>query len=174
MPPVDQQTDQQDIYVALGGNLENPLHSFITARKRLARHPSLSVVRSSPVYRTPAIGGPEGQPDYLNAVLELRGNLTAPQLLAVCQQIETDCGRTREQHWGPRTLDLDILFYGEQHCESPQLTLPHPRLQDRHFVLLPLADLRDDLYHPVLKCSVAQLLQRLPPACGIRKLHEQW
>jgi 2-amino-4-hydroxy-6-hydroxymethyldihydropteridine diphosphokinase len=132
------------------------------------------VLASSPLYRTPAVGGPENQPDYLNAVVEIRTGMTALQLLNVCQTIEQAAGRTREVRWGPRTLDIDLLFFADLVTDTPRLILPHPRLHQRHFVLLPLNDLDPNLRHPRFDLPVAQLLQKLPPAEGITQLQETW
>lgn len=161
-------------FLAFGGNLGQPLAQFRQARTLLARHPQIDVVAGAPLYRTPAVGGPADQPDYLNSVVEINTGLTATELLRFCQSIENEAGRTRDVHWGPRTLDIDLLFHGDKIIDSPELTLPHPRLHERHFVLLPLNDLAPEFVHPRLDLSVAQLLRQLPPADGITQLKKTW
>lgn len=161
-------------FLGLGGNLGNPLENFITARQQLADHPSVAVIASSPLYRTPAIGGPEGQPDYLNAVLKIDTNLTPHELLELCQTIELSCGRTREVRWAARTLDIDLLFFGTMRSDDAHLTLPHPRLQERHFVLMPLVDLNPEWLHPRLKRTSSELLNDLPEPVGIIQVAKEW
>jgi 2-amino-4-hydroxy-6-hydroxymethyldihydropteridine diphosphokinase len=98
----------------------------------------------SPVYETEPVGGPE-QGRYLNLVVELDTELTARELLGVCRRIEAAAGRVRAEHWGPRTLDVDVLWVEGVEVDEPDLTVPHPRMWDRRFVLAPLRDLAPDL-----------------------------
>lgn len=168
------QVTNNKIYLGLGGNLGDPLSQFIEARQRLGGHPQIEIKSSSPIYQTPAIGGPAGQPDYHNAVLEIETKLSPRDLLETCQEIETACGRTREVRWEARKLDIDLLFFGQQVSEIPQLTLPHPRLHNRHFVLLPLADLAPGFLHPRLHRTASDLLNELPEPEGITKISENW
>ncbi len=174
MPQVMTAKNNNRAFLGLGGNLENPLQRFRQARQELTDHPLIRVISSSPIYRTPPVGGPDSQPDFLNAVLEIQTGISAVKLLQHCQQIEDAAGRTRVVHWGPRTLDIDLLFVGELICACPQLTLPHPRLHQRHFALLPLNDLAPQLQHPVLKATIQHLLAALPPAEGITRIYETW
>ncbi len=161
-------------FLGFGGNLDEPLNNFRQARQELAEHPEIEVVSVSPLYQTPPIGGPEGQPDYLNGVIEILTGLSPLDLLQLCQRIEAAAGRTRDIHWGPRTLDIDLLLVDQLVIDDPFLTLPHPRLQHRHFVLLPLNDLAPELLHPVFKRTMNQLLKALPAAVGITQLNEIW
>lgn len=161
-------------FLGFGGNLGQPLTHFRQARGQLAEHQQIKVISSSPIYQTPAIGGPENQPDFLNAVVEVQADMSAQDLLHLCRQIEDDAGRTREIHWGPRTLDIDLLLFADLIMDTPLLTLPHPRLHQRHFVLLPLSNIDSNLHHPLLDCSVAELLEQLPPAQGITQTQETW
>ena len=162
------------VFLALGGNLGEPRQAFAAAARKLQHHPQVKLVAAAPLYRTPPVGGPADQPDYLNTVIELETDLSPQQLLAFCRKIEDAAGRTRSVHWGARTLDLDILFYAQHVITTPELTLPHPRLQQRHFVLLPLADLAADFIHPQLQASIAELLAQLPAAEGITRLENDW
>ncbi|HIP53557.1 MAG TPA: 2-amino-4-hydroxy-6-hydroxymethyldihydropteridine diphosphokinase [Chromatiales bacterium] len=128
------------VYIALGSNLDGPLTQLERAVKALGALPDTALKRVSPYYRTAPIG-PPGQPDYFNAVVLLETYLDPLPLLDELQRIERDQGRVRGEHWGPRTLDLDILLYnGEEICE-PRLQVPHPCMHERAFVLCPLADI---------------------------------
>ncbi len=165
---------QSRAFLGFGGNLGDPLHAFRQALGAFVDHPQVRVISQSPLYRTPAVGGPNGQPDYLNAVLEIRTSLPATELLQLCQRLEQAAGRAREVRWGARTLDIDLLFFAEQVLDTLELTLPHPRLHQRHFVLLPLAELAPNLEHPRLHKTVRQLLAELPKADGITQLNQLW
>ncbi|MDQ6954106.1 MAG: 2-amino-4-hydroxy-6-hydroxymethyldihydropteridine diphosphokinase [Mariprofundaceae bacterium] len=147
-------------WLGLGGNLGNVLEAFLSARQSIADQPYCTLVQSSKLYHTPAIG-PEGQPDYLNAVLLIRTQLSPFDLLQVLQIIENQHGRIRQEHWGPRTLDLDILAYADMQIETDTLILPHKQLHLRQFVLRPLCDVSPNWQHPLLKRNASKLLQCL-------------
>ncbi len=161
-------------FLGFGGNMGDTEDLFRQARQQLANHPQIRVKGGSPLYQTPAIGGPSGQPDYINAVLAIETSLSEFALLTFCQQLEQDGGRVRTVRWGPRTLDIDLLLFADHVCASEILTLPHPRLHQRHFVLLPLCDLAPDWIHPVYQKSIARLLTELGPEHGISKLKQTW
>lgn len=152
-------------YVALGANLGDRLRTFAQAIEALHAEPSIEIEAASRVYETPPFG-PPGQPPYLNAVLRLRFGLSPEQLLDRLQAIEERLGRDRTAaavRWGPRTVDLDILLIGregQRQIEQPRLEVPHPRLQERAFVLAPLADLAPDLVPPPGAERVAALLAK--------------
>jgi 2-amino-4-hydroxy-6-hydroxymethyldihydropteridine diphosphokinase len=148
-------------FIGLGSNLGEPLKQLQQAARTLAELPHSQLLATSSVYRSAAVG-PGPQPDYLNAVARLRTSLAPLELLHALQDIEQQQGRTRERRWGARTLDLDLLLYGQCVLDSSELTLPHPALQDRHFVLYPLAELCPDL---VLPCGtdLDTLLASCPP-----------
>ena len=131
-------------YVAFGANLGEPVETLRAAAVALARRPGVELVAGSPVYRTRPIG-PPGQPDYANAVARAETTLAAEALLDVLLAIEAEFGRVRDVRWGPRTLDLDLIWYGGEERATERLTLPHPRAHEREFVLRPLADLDPDL-----------------------------
>lgn len=135
------------IYISLGSNLDNPLQQLTKARTELEHLPQTQLLAYSSLYRSKAIGGP-AQPDYLNAVAKLTTCLPAMDLLNALQAIEAQHGRVRAERFGPRTLDLDILLYNDMVCDTPRLTLPHPRLAERAFVLYPLAEIAPDLRLP--------------------------
>ena len=134
----------QTAYLGLGGNLGDRHANLSEALARLAAAPEVRIARVSPVYETKAIG-PGNQPDFLNLVVELETTLSPHALLDLCLAIEQHLGRVRRERWGPRTIDLDVLLFGNDVRHDERLTLPHPRLHERAFVLAPLADLAPDL-----------------------------
>jgi 2-amino-4-hydroxy-6-hydroxymethyldihydropteridine diphosphokinase len=129
-------------YLGLGANLGDRL-ACLQRAVDLLKAAGLRVVASSRVWETAPVGGPD-QPDYLNAVVRVETELAPMQLLAACQRVERALGRVREVRWGPRTIDLDVLLFGDVTMEDPALTLPHPRMLERAFVLLPLLELDPD------------------------------
>lgn len=137
-------------YVALGSNLDNPLEQIVRAFSELNRLPVSRCVKQSRLYRSAPMG-PADQPDYINAVAELETELEPEALLSALQAIEAAHGRRREgERWGPRTLDLDILLYGDRCIELPELRVPHPGLAERAFVLYPLNEIAGDIEIPRL------------------------
>jgi 2-amino-4-hydroxy-6-hydroxymethyldihydropteridine diphosphokinase len=147
-------------HIALGGNVGEVQSCFIQARVELHALPDTQVTASSLLYRTPAIG-PAGQVDYLNAALEIETDLQPLTLLDALQNIENRHGRLRNEHWGPRTLDLDILTVDSLLLNTEDLQLPHPHLQNRQFVLRPLCDIAPNWQHPRSGKSAALMLQEL-------------
>jgi 2-amino-4-hydroxy-6-hydroxymethyldihydropteridine diphosphokinase len=127
-------------YLGLGSNLGDRLANLQRAVGLLAARRGLTVERSSRVYETDPAGGPP-QPDYLNAVLEVQTSLSPQDLLAACMEAERLMGRVRGERWGPRIIDIDVLTYDEREIDEPGLTIPHPRMLERAFVLVPLAEL---------------------------------
>jgi 2-amino-4-hydroxy-6-hydroxymethyldihydropteridine diphosphokinase len=135
------------VFIAFGANLGDPVASFAHACNALAALPATAVVRRSSLYRSAPVGV-EGQPDYVNGVIELRTHIAAPTLLAHLLDIEHEAGRRRDGHCAPRTLDLDLLLYDEQVIRAPGLEVPHPRMHLRAFVLRPLAEIAPDVRIP--------------------------
>ena len=150
-------------YVALGSNLGEPAERLAAALRALEETPGITRLRASRSYRTSAVGGPGEQPEYLNAVAALDTELSAEDLLVHLQAIEAREGRdrSREERWGPRRLDLDLLLHGETRTESADLVVPHPRMEERVFVLAPLAELAPDLVLPGCGLTVRERLARL-------------
>lgn len=134
--------------LALGSNLGDRLDTLQGAVDALVDAPGIDVVAISPVYETVAVGGPAGQPPYLNAVIIVRTGLPALTLLERCHSVEDAFGRVRAERWAARTLDLDLITYGELVSEIPELTLPHPRARERAFVLAPWHDIEPDAELP--------------------------
>jgi 2-amino-4-hydroxy-6-hydroxymethyldihydropteridine diphosphokinase len=135
------------VTIALGSNLGNRLENLQGGLDALFDAPGLAMVAVSPVYQTAPVGGPQ-QPDYLNAVLIATTTLPAHAVLERCQGVEAVFGRVRDEAWGPRTLDLDIIVYGDVVSDDPELTLPHPRAHERAFVLAPWHDIDPDAEIP--------------------------
>ena len=147
-------------YIGLGANLGDARATLEQALRDLDAAAGCRVLRRSSFYRTAPIDS--HGPDYLNAVAEVETTLRAPDLLAALQAIEAAHGRERPYHNAPRTLDLDLLRFGSAHIESPALTVPHPRLHERAFVLLPLAELAPELVAPEWLHAVAgQRIERI-------------
>jgi len=149
-------------YIALGSNLDNPHEHIKRAFIDLAHLADTQLLAQSSRYRSKPLG-PQNQPDFINAAAKLATHLEPLNLLAALQRIELKHGRERRVRWGPRTLDLDILLYGNLVMQTPTLTLPHPEMQQRSFVLLPLAEIADeDVKHFVL-AGHSQRSQRPAP-----------
>lgn len=149
----------QTAWIALGANLGEARQTLQWARAELAKLGTVTGV--SALYRTAPVGGPPGQPDYLNAALSLRTRLSAPDLLVALHALEARAGRERRERWEARILDLDLILYGELITDTPALTLPHPRAWERAFVLAPLADLDPLRRHPDTGESVGAALERV-------------
>jgi 2-amino-4-hydroxy-6-hydroxymethyldihydropteridine diphosphokinase len=129
-------------YLALGSNLGDRLATLQRAVDLLSAAGDIRVIRSSRVFETAPVGPP--QPDYLNAVVEIETTLEPRALLAACQAVERELGRERRERWGPRTIDVDVLTYDDLEVDEPDLRIPHPRMHERAFVLVPLGELDAD------------------------------
>jgi len=170
-------------FLGLGGNLGQPEAAIHQAVALLNAHPAVEVNVLSPFYRTEPIGMAftEGEviPWFVNAVAQIATELSAPQLLALCLSIEQQLGRNRT-HSGTsagspggalsRTLDVDILFYGDEVIRQPGLTVPHPRLHERAFTLFPLRDIAPTFRHPELRQTIEALAHNLPDASGVQPM----
>ncbi|MGQ9510951.1 MAG: 2-amino-4-hydroxy-6-hydroxymethyldihydropteridine diphosphokinase [Thermaceae bacterium] len=154
-------------YVALGSNLGDRASYLLEALARLSLLPRTRLLRVSHVYETEPLGPP--QPRYLNQAAEVWTDLRPEELLEAFLEVEASLGRTRRERWGPRTIDLDLLLYEDLVLSTPNLTLPHPRLHERPFVLAPLCDLIPDGVHPLLGQTYRTLLEGLGTR-GVRRV----
>jgi 2-amino-4-hydroxy-6-hydroxymethyldihydropteridine diphosphokinase len=146
------------VYIGLGSNLREPERQVRTACDEIGLIPGIRLHRCSSLYRTAPIGYAD-QPDFVNAVAEIRTTLAPLRLLELMCRLEADHGRVRELRNGPRTLDLDILIYGELQIANDELVLPHPRAHQRAFVLLPLLEIAPDCVIPGIGTAAAALRQ---------------
>lgn len=146
-----------DIYLLLGTNLGNKAANLDQATSQIQRSIG-KISKLSRIYETAAWGKTE-QPSFYNQVVTLVSHFSPVELLAELHKIEIEMGRVRYEKWGERVIDIDILFYGDSVINTPQLTIPHPEIQNRKFTLAPLAEVRADFYHPVLKQTIRALLE---------------
>ncbi len=164
----------QTAYLALGSNLGDRLHILRGGRSALHDADGVRVEAASAIYETEPVGGPAGQGPYLNAVLRVETSLSPRQLLALCQQVEERFGRQRDTRWGARTLDVDILVYGDVVVQAPDLVLPHPRLHERPFVLVPLLDVEADPARLAQAVAPGPLSATLCCTAGVRRTSFEW
>lgn len=151
-----------NVYVGIGSNLQQPVHQVQQAIQALKQLPDTRLLTHSRLYHSRPLG-PQDQPDFVNAVAAIETQLTATALLHQLQEIEQAQGRVRNgRRWGPRTLDLDILLYGDEIINLPQLNVPHPGLHQRNFVLYPLHEIAPDLVVPG-RGALATLLAQCSP-----------
>jgi 2-amino-4-hydroxy-6-hydroxymethyldihydropteridine diphosphokinase len=143
-------------YLLTGGNMGNREKNLATAKKLITERAG-KVTRASALYETAAWGKTD-QPSFYNQALEVETSILPKDLLKLLLEIEMKLGRQRDEKYCPRTIDIDILLYGDQICNDPQLRIPHPELQNRRFALTPLAEIGPGLVHPVFKKSITELL----------------
>lgn len=154
--------EEEKVYLGLGSNLGDRISNIMRSLNSLNSHPLIQIKRLSSIYETEPWGEKE-QPNFLNVVIELTTLFPPKELLKFIKIIEQQIGHNKTSRWGAREIDLDILFYGNRIIESPELQIPHPLLQNRAFVLVPLNELVPSLVHPVLKKTVSELLADLSP-----------
>lgn len=147
-------------YIGLGSNLGDCQGNLRAALSGLDGHPEVTLVKTSSFYQTPPLG-PQGQPDFINAVAQIRTSLSCREFFEVLNTVEQDMGRKRNFHWGPRTIDLDLLLYDDAVVDEPDLKIPHPQMHLRSFVLKGMCELDGEMVHPQIGRSMRQLYQRL-------------
>lgn len=147
-------------YIGLGSNLKDRMRNLSEATELIEENSKIKVLKRSSVYQTEPVGVKD-QPDFLNMVLEVETALSPSELLDFLQDVEKKMRRKRERKWGPRNIDLDLLLYENKVMSSAKLTLPHPRMHLRKFVLIPLAEIAKDKVHPTLKKSITELFEDL-------------
>lgn len=162
------------VIIGLGSNLDNPVQQIRQAINSLKQLQHGQLLAVSPIYKSKAMlaEGADQQPDYINAVALLETGLSARQLLAACQQLENQQGRVRQQRWGPRTLDLDILTYGDECINETDLAIPHPGITQRNFVLFPLQDMMGEDFIIPGQGKLSELVKSCS-ADGLQKLTEK-
>ena len=154
--------DMERVFLGLGSNIGDRTANIERASRLIGEIEAVRLVRMSSLFETEPVGY-EDQPDFINAVLEIGTPLTPRELLAAVKEIEQRMGRTRTVRFGPRIIDVDILLFGQRVIDEPGLTIPHPRMHERRFVLGPLAEIAPEAVHPVLKKSVMELYRDLSP-----------
>jgi len=147
--------------ISLGSNVGDRRDAILSSAAILAADPRIEHLQLSRLHQTEPVGGPGGQDAFLNAAARLETSLSAEGLLALLHRVENELGRRRDERWGPRTLDLDLLLYGGEVRKSAELTVPHPRMAWRRFVLAPAAEVAAEMTHPTTGWAVADLLAHL-------------
>ena len=158
------------VYLLLGGNLGNRTLYLQQARESISQRVG-SIKQTSRIYETAAWGKTD-QPTFLNQVLGVETDLSPEEVLQSINAIEQELGRIRQEHWGARVIDIDILFYDEIVQQSQRLTIPHPQLHLRRFTLMPLAEIAPNLMHPALDQSIKQLLESCPDTLEVTVYEE--
>lgn len=162
-------TSLYTVYIGLGGNMGDVVSSMLSALNALNKHPKIKWKAASSLYQTPPWGDVD-QEEFINAAAHLETTLSPRELLTVLKSEEARLKRTKTRRWGPRTIDLDILTFGNVEVDEEGLQIPHPRMGERGFVLLPLSDLTKSL--KIQKNTVSELLERCD-LTGIKKLKDQ-
>lgn len=159
----------EDVYLLLGSNMGDK-ESYISNAIMCIREHIGIVKKESSLYKTTPWGKTD-QPDFINKALIIVTFLEPKQVLDKILYIEKSLGRERTEHWGSRTIDIDILFYGNEIVEQPGLSIPHPQLQNRAFVLLPLLEIAPDFIHPIFEQSICQLRNKLNDDLSVEKFN---
>jgi 2-amino-4-hydroxy-6-hydroxymethyldihydropteridine diphosphokinase len=154
-------------YLALGSNMGDRFNHLKKALQLLANEKDIEVVNTSSIYETDPVGY-EDQDPFLNMVIQVETGLSPEELLKLCLKIENVLGRIREIKWGPRTLDLDILMYNQENIETEDLKVPHPRMHQRAFVMIPLLEINQDIHVPKIEKPMTLWVENLPDKEGVR------
>jgi len=156
-------------YIGIGSNLGDKVYNCEKAVSEILRTNRHKLLAKSSLFTTKPVGY-TAQDSFVNGVIKIETDLEPLDLFRVLKKIESRLGRKETLHWGPRVIDLDILFFDEEEIRSEELRIPHPHLHERQFVLIPLAEIDCSLIHPVLKRSIAELLEDLKEDQGVEKL----
>jgi 2-amino-4-hydroxy-6-hydroxymethyldihydropteridine diphosphokinase len=158
----------KEIFLLLGTNQGNKLNNLTTARTSIDKMAG-RLINCSRIYKT-SPWGKSDQEDFYNQALEVESDLSPIELLDILLKIEIEIGRIRSEKWGPRPIDIDILLYGDQIIGESSLTIPHPRLHERRFALVPLNEIAASFVHPVFRITVKELLQRCNDKLGVERI----
>lgn len=154
-------------YLSIGSNMGNRLETFHKALQLLNENEKITIKDMSSIYETDPVGY-TNQACFLNAVIKISTSLKSEELLQACLLVESELGRKREMRWGPRTLDLDILLYNQENIETESLIVPHPRMQERAFVIIPLLELDPVIKLPNVNAALDDILKQIPDKEGVR------
>jgi 2-amino-4-hydroxy-6-hydroxymethyldihydropteridine diphosphokinase len=157
------------VFLGLGSNIGDRIATIQKAKEMISSLPGVSVISSSSLYETEPVGISD-QPMFINAVLEIETDLSPEELFFKLKDIEANLGRTETIRWGPRVIDIDILLFGDMIFEERDLTIPHPEMTKRGFVLVPLCEIAPEIKHPRLKKTIKELTDDLGDVCGIEKI----
>jgi 2-amino-4-hydroxy-6-hydroxymethyldihydropteridine diphosphokinase len=154
-------------FISLGSNIGNRYDYLSKAIEYLTKHPKIQLVNTSSVYETDPVGY-EDQDLFLNMVIEIQTEWSPLELLDFCLKVELELGRKREIVWGPRTIDLDILLYNQENIKSEKLIIPHPRMLERNFVMIPLSEIKPDIIIPNIEKPLDAWIKELANKEGVR------
>ena len=158
-------------YIAIGSNIGNPYQNCIEAIRNISKNDSIKVISKSSFYKTSPIGDIE-QEWFINSVIKITTSFSPENLLSNLLNIETEMGRVRKEKWGPRLIDLDLLFYDNLILNQELITIPHPEIQKRKFVLIPMSEIAGTYSHPTLKKTIKTLLLESSDDSEVQKLTE--
>ena len=156
-------------YIGIGSNLGTPEKNCTKAIEKISSTKDIKIISKSSFYQTEPIGGVQ-QGWFVNSAIEIKTDLSPENLLSVLLNLELAMGRIRKEKWGPRLIDLDLLLYGNLVLENKGLTLPHPEIQNRKFVLIPMCEIAENLIHPTLKKTIKTLLQESSDVTIVKKI----
>jgi len=153
--------NKQTAYLSLGSNIDDRMAFLEKAEKLLNAHAKIKILKTSKIYETEPWPEEKGEKWFLNQVLKIETSLSPDKLLKEVQGIEEKVGRIKREHWGPREIDIDILLYGDQIIDTPDLTIPHRHLEDRQFVLIPLVEIASHLIDPMTRRKFTDILDEV-------------
>ncbi len=163
----------EKVYIAIGSNLGNRLENIKKAIALLKKCQGIMITNQSSIYKTKPVGY-KNQPEFLNCVLEILSNLSPQELLKILQNIESKLLRERNIKWGPRTIDLDILLYGNHIIKEKNIVIPHTQMHKRQFILFSLMEIAPEIIHPLMKKNISGLYETLPKKGKIIKYRDRY